>query len=246
MNIKIGIDNLSYYFEKGYEKDYATFLYLKEKCHKKKSCFYTYTPDSFCLEIDCCRNTGVSYLKRFIKRGWVRKHKGKNDTFNLIFIHTGKFPGHIKGVLKDFTIKGSIKDIALGLYHFVLKHKQDQFNNVQKLASAITKASSYPAYKRAMNVANKRGYNVQTMPNQNSKLRISIRTIADLFKCSVGKASQIINKLRELNLITVVKRRNIVGKFTDLRIASAMVNTVKNTYFTGKVVVKVECNEYIF
>lgn len=246
MNIKIGIDNLQHYLQAGQLRDYAHFLYLKALVYRKKSCYYGYNPDELASDMGCCRNSAISYLKRFQKRGWVRKHRGKLKSVNLIFIHTGKFADHRKGVLKEFRIEGSPKDILMRLQLLILQYKQSQFDKIKKLGCAITKASGSLASRRAKKAIEKLGYSAEQLPDQNTKFKISIRTISAWLHCSVGKASEIIKELANRRLITVYRSRQIIGMTKNGKIATALLDRYKNSYYTGKYVMVVSCNEYDF
>ena len=243
MNIKISIENLRSYFSEDLIRDYAMFLFVKSQLYAKKSCLYEYNPDKLASYMGVCRNTAISYLKRFEKRGWVRRHNGSLGV-NITFINTNKFPGHLTGVLVNFNVKGNVKSIEQDLYLLFLKYKQNQFNRIKELGHAINTPS--PSSLKALKICRKHNYSVDNLPDQNAKFKVSIRTIANWFCCSVGKASQIITHFKNRGLIIVESSRQILCKTKCGKTAGAFLDSYTSSYFTGKYVIRVACNCYQF
>lgn len=248
MKIKINIANLQDYVQHGKQKDFAMFLYLKALYITSHSCLFEYTPEALAKKLGVCRNTSNALIKRFMAYGWIKSHSGRKGRFvNLIFLNTNKFPdNNDKALLKDFKVQGDWKEINDGLYLFLLKNKQHQFDKIQKLAQDIKTPASKSSYKNALKLMRKHNYSTDQLPNQNAKFQVSIKTIAEWFNCSVGKTSQIIIRFKKQGFIVVEGCRQVLAKTTNKHTVSAIMNTYSNCFYTGKYVIRVSCNCYKF
>lgn len=222
------------------------FLFLKAHFLSKSSCCYEYTPEKIASIIDVSPNTARSIISRFIKYGWCRKHRGFKGRFkNLIFIHTGKFQDNVKdSLLINFKIKGGCSDILDSLYLVLLRLKQAQFNKIKQSAHDVKYPTNLHAFKEATRFLKTKNFG--SLPDKNAKLQISIKTIAEWFNCSVGKASQIIKRLRQSKQIIVEGCRQIIATFKDKKLASAFIDLNSGCYYSGIHVIKVSCNYYQF
>lgn len=248
MTIKISIANLQDYVQNGKQKDFAIFLYLKALYINSHSCLFEYTPENLAKILGVCRNTADALIKRFKDYGWIRIHSGRKGRFvNLIFLNTNKFlDNNNKGLLKHFKVQGDWKEINDGLYLLLLKNKQHQFDRIQKLAQDIKAPATMSVYKNARKLMKKQNYSADQLPDQNAKFQVSIKKIAEWFNSSVGKASQIITRLKKQGLIIVESCRQILGKTTNKHLVSAIMNNYNNCFYTGKYVIRVSCNCYKF
>ena len=203
---------------------------------------FDYSLDKISSDVGCSTNTSRSYLKRFKERGWVRDHSG-----NLMFVAPRKFNDNIKNArLIKFKVEGDVKKIQDDLYLLFLKHKQSQFDRVKRLAREIKTPTNSREHKAALRMTKKNNYSVDNLPDQNAKFRVSIKTIADWFNCSVGKACQIINRLKLHGLIRVEKSYQVLTRMRDKKIVAAFLNANPGSYFNGKCVIRVACNQYQF
>lgn len=242
MIVKLNMANFPLYFEQGVEKDLAVFLFLKKECNNPTSTLFDYSPDKIASILNCCHNTAHNYIKRFLDRGWVRKHSN-----NLTFTSPRKFKDNIpNSLLKPFEVKGDVKQIQDDLYLFFLKHKQNQFNRVKNLAHEIKAPVSSGERRKALRMTKKNNYSVDKLSDRNAKFKVSIKKIADWFNCSIGKASQIINKFKRLGLIKVEKSYQVLARITDRKMIAAFLFANPGSYFNGKCIIKVACNEYQF
>lgn len=244
--MKLNIANLESYFTDSRSKDFAVFLSLKRLVARKSSCIYNYSPEKLALLMNVSPNTARSFVSRFIRYGWCRKHRGRYGRFkNLVF------NSHIKSsqvipnsLIINFRIVGGVSEIHDALHLTLLKVKQSQFNKIKQSAQDIISPTNLGAYKSAQRLLKKKKYG--QLPDKNAKLQLSIKTIAKMFGCSVGKASQIISRFRKEGKIIVESCRQIVATFKDRKLAAAYLGEHPNCYYTGLHVIRVSCNYYQF
>lgn len=222
------------------------FLVLKAHVFNKSSCFYEYSPEKIARVLEVSPNTARSLVSRFIQYGWCRKHRGRLGRYkNLVFNSHLRFSDNIRdSLLVNFEIKKSVAEVMDSLYLALLKVKQAQFNKIKQSVQDIKSPTNLKAYKQARELLSRKNYRV--LPDQNAKLQISIKKIAEMFGCSIGKASLIITRLRNSGQIVVESCRQIVATLRDKRMAAAYVDSNPNCYYTGLHVIRVSCNYYKF
>lgn len=248
MIIKLDIDNLHNIVSDDNLKDFAMFLYYRNRCKFKHGQFLGYTPERFSEFIGVSRNTADAYVTKFKTLGWCREEYGFKKRFiNIVFINPRKFKkNQDEGLLKEFKVKGDAKQIEDDLYLFLLKHKQAQFDRIKELSNEIIAPTSSMVRRKALKIVKDNNFRVESLPEKSAKFQVSIKKIAEWFNCSVGKASQIINRLKNKKLITVYYSSQVMGSYLNKESVKALLNQYKGSYYTGKHVVRVACNQYCF
>ena len=215
-------------------REYAYFLYLKSVC--KNGCFFDYSPQKLGEFVGISKYSIEKYVRRFINLGWCHKHKGNLIFKGLKHYRKNEFD-------KYYNIKTtSVKATILELYRVIMKHKQEQFDYLQNFRREISKRNSKISKSELAYIRKNYGHE-DNLPETNAKLKISNSKLCVMFKCSTGKASQIVWGMKKRNELEIFGTRKVLIRTNNHRIGDSWL-AVKNTHFNGNAVYLTGCNQY--
>lgn len=217
----------------------ATFL--KFKGFYSSSCIHNYKSISFVNKAKMSRNTIKKHIKFFIDNGWARIEGN-----NLVLNKFNSFDENKLKLIVSINKNKSIKEIELLLYRECLRLKQTQFRFNKQISSDLKNPTGLKQFKKAKSYCRKKGINTEKLPSAGDLYKVSIKKIACMFKCSVGKASQIIDKLTDANMIKKFRQMQILCFGMPNAINAQCLNYYSGSYHSRNQVVLRYTNRYKF
>lgn len=216
-------------------------VFIKFKGIYGSGCVHNYTPTKFSSVTKLSRNSVKKYIDYFLTNEWARM-EGKH----LIFNKFRSFDSNKKRSMCEVSFKKTFKEIELLLYREVLRLKQSQFNFLKQVKCNLKNPTGIKALKQAKKLEKKYALDSEKLPGVRDKYKVSMKKIAKHFKCSVGKACGIIDKLCEQNKIKRFRQMEIVCFGMTKAINQQAINTHKGAYFSRNQVVYRYTNKYYF
>jgi len=216
-------------------------VFIKFKGIYSSGCVHNYSPYKFSLKAKLSRNSVKKYVDYFIANGWARM-----DGPHLIFNKFRSFDENKKILLCEISYKKTIKEIELLLYREVLRLKQSQFNFLKQVKRDLINPTGTNVLKKAKKLEKRYTLDSEKLPGARDKYKVSMKKIAKHFKCSVGKASGIIDRLCEKNKIKRFRQLEVVCFGMTKEINRQAINAYKGAYFSRNQVVYRYTNKYYF
>jgi len=141
---------------------------------------------------------------------------------NLIFNKSSSFndsESKIKLYDKIKIKRLSIKEIIEYFELQIIALHQGKFNRVKKLKRDLESNKTsvrHKAEEYACSIGKKTKEERETLPDENAKLKLSNIKLTNIFDCSSGKASKVINNLARKGFITIHRKTNKLKFESDL------------------------------
>jgi len=172
----------------------AFFIYIKGL--NTNSVVYNYTQDKFAAELKLGKSTIRKYVNYYLDNGWAEIKYG-----HLILGKISRIGGKTKKSLYEVRGK-SVKEIKDNLYLCLFKHKTEQTKWYTKTCDDLKKLNKPSEKRKRIKALHKRYDHFREKVSKNfgathvmTEFKVSIVKIKKWFKCSVGKAHQIIMRL---------------------------------------------------
>jgi hypothetical protein len=230
---------------------FAAFLLLKSKV--KNSCLYNPTGSSVAAILGCSVATANRYLKQFNKLSWLYSHKNNTMLVKVSEItkrYTESDPeDYSKKARVYINLEGKkINDVVTLLNYLIIKQKELNKNFLLDLSQDLQMVKSSRAAKILIKKADK--YNVRATEANGEidrRLQISYERIAKLFKCSVGKAYNMMKKFFRLGYVKIYRKQEIILRRVPLDVWEDKLMGKKGYYkchYAYGNVVRNHCNKY--
>lgn len=220
----------------GLIEDLALFLKLKHSF--KNGCFFHYTQK----RLSNLSGIPVGRIRKsvplFLKKEWCRIHGN-----NLCFKPFKQIDPYKHKMIWELSLEGNLKDITAQLYYAILKTKQNQFDFLKKLDHDVTYPQNFKVYKSALRKTKKYGKNFKS----SDQLKISFHTFSKWFKCSVGKAVNIIRDMAKRFGCVIISHPKVQLIYTRFKcVVTPFMEKNRGCFYDGSIIVRTPCNSYIF
>jgi hypothetical protein len=244
--------NISYFLIKQMNEDKCIrelAVLIKLKSIYVSGCVHNYSPYKLSKDCDLSRNTIKKYVNFYLELGYARMEGN-----NLIFTNFIKIESKYKHATISVSPKLPIKKITDLLYREVLCDKYRKFNYIKKVKEDSINPMGKNALiklKRAKKAIRSLSSPNASLPNASANYTVSIKKIAQHFKCSVGKAQGIVNSLCEDNLLKRttnyrVIRRQSRGNTLHSQCIKGVLENTKASFYSGGTIFQRKTNSYVF
>jgi len=215
--------------ENGTLKQLAVFYFLK-KLHTN-SCIFKYTIHRLHKKSGISRTAIERYINIFIRNGWCTMHHD-----NLVF---GKHKGKKFARLDT---KHTIKHILTQLQRIIFKTKENQIKFLIKKRTDFINPKTLKEYRAAIKYF---GRSEKFSSEMSDKIRMSIFCIAEMYHCSISKASGIVKKLSNEGFLSVMKNKELLFSGVSPKFFKSIQNQLEGyCYYHKGNVVRLRCSTY--
>ena len=220
-------------------KALAVFYCLKRLY--SNSCIYNYNHHLLAKKTGLSITAIKRYITIFKEKEWLREHQG-----NLTFLRPegSKFA--------TFTIKNTnpkllLNQIKIHINYEILKTKTQQIEYI----IAARKDQKEPATLKALKSANRLLFKQSFAGEISEEIKISIYKFAEVFKCSLSKASAILSELVSYGFIRFIKNTKILFSDVSCKFYKSIKDQLKGyCYFSNNQIIQVNCrtlllNDYL-